>query len=223
MRLFSGLMDSILDEFRDIVEKTKGLPEEDVILLFNKIKQIMHKNSPFCNEPVDCVLWVRYENVSPNYYNPNTMMSPEVKLLKHSIEKDHITQPIVANVINDGYKIVDGEHRYLTIKENNALKERTFGYVPVSITNSKTDRERMASTIRHNRARGVHKLDNMTNIVLIMIADGWGDNDIARELGMDADEILRIKQVSGIAKAFERPHYNRAWIADNGQETIEQS
>lgn len=195
------------------------LPDAQKIEALNQARAALHEISPFKDEPIDCVLWVDQVCIKPNEYNPNTVYRPEMQLLETSIDEDHYTQPIVTHRDGAAYEIVDGEHRYLIGKQGKIAK-RLKGYLPVTVTNTRTIEERMGSTIRHNRARGVHKLDSMTDIVLEMIQAGWSDDQISKELGMDADEILRIKQVSGVAKAFTRPAFNRAWINDDGRSEI---
>jgi ParB-like chromosome segregation protein Spo0J len=204
---------------RALIDQIAALPEAERIDVLNRIHAMLHEISPFREEPVDCVLWVRESSIDPNGYNPNVVYRPEMDLLETSIEEDHYTQPIVTHRKDDRFEIVDGEHRYLAGR-NGKIAKRLNGYLPVTVTNTRTAEERMASTIRHNRARGVHKLDSMTNIVLEMIDAGWSDDQISKRLGMDADEILRIKQVSGASKTFARASYNRAWINDDGQESV---
>jgi len=204
---------------KPVLDYLNGLLLEQRVEALNKVRSLLHQVSPF-DEPVDVVYWVRSETVHPNDYNPNVVFAPEMKLLKTSMVK-HVTQPVVTSQIDGEYLITDGEHRYITVTTSKRLSARLMGYIPVTVTKSKTLPEHMADTIEHNRARGVHKLDLMTEIVLTMLREGWTDDQIAEHLGMDADEILRMKQVSGIAKAFERPAYNRAWINDDGQETLD--
>lgn len=219
--LFDLLTDD--DELTSLVKPVlaylAGLPMEQRVEALNQVRGMLHHASPF-DDPVDVVYWVRSDIVHPNDYNPNVVYAPEMKLLETSMNK-HVTQPVVTSQIDGEYLITDGEHRYITATTSKRLRSRLRGYVPVTVTKSKTLPEHMADTVEHNRARGVHKLDSMTEIVLTMLREGWSDDKIAEHLGMDADEILRMKQVSGIAKAFERPAYNRAWINDDGQDTLD--
>lgn len=217
--LFECLNDDILDLLQPVIDRLRGLPFEQQIDALNRVRAALHEASPFRDEPVDTVYWKLASTVHPNDYNPNVVYAPEMKLLETSMAK-HVTQPVVTSKIGDEYLITDGEHRYITATTSPQLC-RLRGYIPVTVTRSKTLPEHMADTVEHNRARGVHKLDAMTDIVLSMLREGWTDNEIAKHLGMDADEILRMKQVSGIAKAFERPDYNRAWINDDGQESLD--
>lgn len=142
------------------------------------------------------VKMIPIEKVISNDYNPNSVAPPEMKLLKKSIEEDGYTQPIVTfhDVENDIYIIVDGFHRYRCAKEYFNLKE-----IPVVVIN-KDIKERMASTIRHNRARGKHGIKSMSDIVLELIKLGWNDAEIAEQLGMSPEEVLRLKQITGLKK-----------------------
>lgn len=225
--LFDSIVDNLVQQAKSICQEIETLPVEDQVEALNRIRSELHQVSPFVEEPVDCTLWVKAEQVTPNDYNPNMVYRPEMNLLKTSIREDHVTQPIVSYTpareydAGNMYEITDGEHRFITITTDKTISNRLRAYVPVSVINAKTREGKMAATIRHNRARGVHKLDSMTDIVLSMLGAGWTDDEIAAALGMDADEILRMKQVAGAAKAFERPIYNRAWINDDGQDTLD--
>lgn len=138
-----------------------------------------------------------------------------MRLLEHSIRSDGYTQPVVAYADPDGagYTVVDGAHRTRVGRESKAVRERVHGYLPVTtIRGDRGDlRHRMAATIRHNRARGVHGVDPMTDIVVALETKGWSDEEVCRELGMDADEVLRFKQVSGLPGLFKGREYSRAW------------
>lgn len=157
--------------------------------------------------PVMNVKMIPIEKVVANNYNPNSVAPPEMKLLKHSIEEDGYTQPIVCyyDQKNDQYIIVDGFHRYRCAKEYFYLSE-----VPVVVID-KDIKDRKASTIRHNRARGKHAIEPMTDLVASLISDGWTDEDVAKHLGMDADEVLRLKQNSGLPELFKNHEYSKSW------------
>lgn len=158
--------------------------------------------------PVSAVQWVPASAVQANDYNPNAVAKPEMDLLRRSIEADGYTQPIVTWLRDDGtYEVVDGFHRHLV------GKEMGLSHLPVVVVNGESsDRnDRIASTIRHNRARGKHKIDSMSDIVVELSRRNWNDAKIARELGMDADEVLRLKQVSGLAELFENEEFSEAW------------
>lgn len=160
--------------------------------------------------PVSRVRWVPAESVSANDYNPNTVAPPEMRLLRHSIEADGFTQPIVVWEVEPGrFEVVDGFHRHLV------GKQLGMSHLPVVVINQeRSDKgDRIASTIRHNRARGKHRVDAMADIVLDLSRRNWSDTKIARELGMEPDEVLRLKQITGLAEAFADREFSEAWEA----------
>jgi ParB-like chromosome segregation protein Spo0J len=205
--------DALIEQARTLCEQIVQLPEDEAIAVINEIKQALHAASPFSNEPVDCVLWVPAEQVHANDYNPNVVAPPEMKLLEISIDEDGYTQPIVTFPENGSYEVVDGFHRHRVGKESKKVQRRVRGYLP--ITRIRADREeyadRIASTIRHNRARGKHHVQGMSEIVQELTRRNWPDSKIARELGMDADEVLRLKQISGLAEMFADRAFSEAW------------
>lgn len=162
--------------------------------------------------PVYNIKAVPIEKVHANAYNPNSVATPEMKLLYDSIKEDGYTMPIVCYYIaeTDTYEIVDGFHRYLTMKNHKDIYERENGCLPVSIIDKPLS-ERMASTIRHNRARGSHDVDLMSNIVGELHEMGKTDAWIMKHLGMDADEVLRLKQISGLAALFKDKDFSKSW------------
>lgn len=162
--------------------------------------------------PVYSVISVPVEKVKPNTYNPNTVAPPEMKLLYESIKIDGYTMPIVCyyQKEEDNYVIVDGFHRYRVMLEHSDIYEREHGMLPVSLIDKSFD-QRMASTIRHNRARGSHDVDLMSNIVKELHELGRSDAWISRHLGMDKDEILRLKQITGLAALFKETKFGKAW------------
>lgn len=190
-----------------------ALPEGEKIAALNEARKALHEISPFSGEPVDCVLWVRADQVEANDYNPNTVAPPEMRLLELSIGEDGYTQPIVAWGKNDYYEVVDGFHRNRVGKECKSVRERVHGYLPITLINH--DREdkgdRIAATIRHNRARGKHQVAAMSDIVLELSRRNWSDAKIGRELGMEPDEVLRLKQITGLAELFSDAEFSRAW------------
>jgi ParB-like chromosome segregation protein Spo0J len=160
------------------------------------------------NHPVSNVVWVKAELVRANDYNPNSVARPEMLLLETSIEQDGFTQPIVAWMCEDGfYEVVDGFHRHLV------GKKLGMSHLPLVVINSDRSEkgDRMASTIRHNRARGKHSVGAMSDIVVELSRRNWSDEKIAKNLGMDADEVLRLKQVSGLAELFSDEDFSEAW------------
>lgn len=168
----------------------------------------------FSDEPVDCVLWLPAEDVQSNDYNPNRVAPPEMRLLEISVTQDGYTQPVV--VYQNGSptaEVVDGFHRARVGRESAKVRQRVHGYLPCSlIKQTRSDRkDRIAATIRHNRARGVHGIVPMTDIVAELLRRGWTDAEVAKELGMDADEVLRFKQNSGLPELFAGGEYSRSW------------
>lgn len=196
-----------------VIKEISNLPLKQKIEAINDIKAKLHDISPFRDEPVDCVLWVPADQVEANDYNPNAVAPPEMKLLQVSIEEDGYTQPIVAYGINGYYEVVDGFHRNRVGKECPVVKERILGYLPVTLINQgREDKaDRIASTIRHNRARGKHQVTAMSDIVLELSRRNWSDNKIAKELGMEPDEVLRLKQITGLAELFADRDFSLAW------------
>ena len=180
----------------------------------NRIRECVHRRSPFKSEPVDFVRWVQSDKVKANDYNPNSVAPPEMELLHTSILEDGYTQPIVSWNTKDGkYEVVDGFHRHRVGKEYADVSARIHGYLPlVAINAEREDKtDRIASTIRHNRARGKHRVESMSDIVVELKRRNWSDAKIARELGMDQDEILRLAQVSGLAEMFSKREFSKAW------------
>lgn len=167
-------------------------------------------------QPIDDVRWVSVEDVQPNDYNPNSVAKVEMGLLYTSIKHDGYTQPIVT--IYDPeikkYIIVDGFHRYFTCKNNPDIYEENDGKVPIVVLD-KSINDRMASTVRHNRARGKHSIAGMSNIVFKMLDNGWEDSAICAELGMEPEELIKLKYITGFAKLFEDVEYQKAWTTKN--------
>lgn len=176
----------------------------------NAIRGKISELSPF-NEPVDYVRWVKAEKVQANEYNPNKVASPEMKLLYLSILLDGYTQPIVAYKLpNDKYEVVDGFHRNRVGKEHKDIYERIHGYLPIVVIDKPLD-ERMGSTIRHNRARGTHQIRDMSDIVVELTKQGWNEEEICEKLGMELDEVIRLKQISGLKEAFANHEFSKSW------------
>lgn len=185
----------------------------------NSVRSILHEVSPFKNEPVDFVKWVRNTNVTHNDYNPNKVAPPEMRLLELSIVNDGYTQPIVSwsNPEKDKIEVIDGFHRHRVGKESKVVNERVKGYLPVVDirTEQSSKNDRMASTIRHNRARGKHQVDAMSEIVIELKNRNWRNTRIAKELGMDEEEVLRLCQISGMENLFSDKDFSRAWESDD--------
>lgn len=189
----------------------------------NELRGILAEFSPFQGEPVDRVEWVPQAQVQANAYNPNQVAPPEMELLRLSILADGFTQPIVSNLEDGHREVVDGFHRSRVGREFPDVAERVKGYLPlVQIRSDRGDRpDRMASTIRHNRARGKHQVIKMSEIVLELKRRNWSDSKVAKELGMDADEVLRLTQITGLAEAFKDGEFSEAWEADLGADDLD--
>lgn len=216
----------ILQQFDLIIESLQSLDLDSKVSVMNEIKTKMHSISPFKTEPVDCVVWVKNDSVSANDYNPNSVAPPEMELLRLSIEADGYTQPIVSMLEADlkNRTVIDGYHRNRVGKECPDIQSRVHGYLPVvTIRESQSDiNNRVASTIRHNRARGKHKIDAMSDIVIDLKKRNWSDSKIAKNLGMDADEVLRLCQIGGLAELFSDKDFSMSWEAGiDNQETID--
>ncbi|WP_413481247.1 IbrB-like domain-containing protein [Latilactobacillus sakei] len=170
------------------------------------------KNTEAYSSPVYNVIPVPIEKVRANSYNPNHVAPPEMKLLYESIKDDGYTMPIVCYYLKDEdmYEIVDGYHRYTTMLNHKDIYERENGKLPVSVID-KPISDRIASTVRHNRARGTHDVDLMVNIVKELKDAGMSDAWIIKNIGMDADELLRLKQISGLAALFADEDFTKSW------------
>lgn len=179
----------------------------------NTLREIIHQFSPFRNEPVDFVKWVPSDMVVANEYNPNTVAPPEMKLLEHSITQDGYTQPIVTWPHDNVIEVIDGFHRHRVGKESAAVRERIKGFLPTVIIKSERSEknDRIAATIRHNRARGKHGVTSMSDIVVELKRRNWSDERICRELGMDQDEVLRLCQITGLAELFVDQQFSASW------------
>lgn len=204
-------------DFTSIQEQLLSIESiEERAQAINEIKRMLKEVSPFSAEPVECVQWVKSDLVIANDYNPNSVAPPEMQLLHTSIQEDGYTQPIVVWQHDGIYEVVDGFHRNRVGKEYADIKERIHGYLPVVVING--DREdkgdRIASTIRHNRARGKHRVEAMSDIVIELKRRNWSDAKIGRELGMDADEVLRLTQITGLAEMFADKDFSQAWEVD---------
>ena len=212
---------SFIDECKALFGLIDSLSIDDKITAINELRKCLHEKSPFNSEPVDLVLWVKNTCVIANDYNPNSVAPPEMKLLEHSISEDGYTQPIVTWENGIDREVVDGFHRHRVGKESQIVKSRVHGYLPVvSINSNRQEKnDRMAATIRHNRARGEHKVDSMADIVMELKRRFWSDSKIAVELGMDTDEVLRLQQVTGLAALFSDKEFSEAWEADTFEDT----
>lgn len=189
---------------------------ENKIEFLNEVRMWIHSNMSLINQPIDLVQWVPLEDVEPNDYNPNSVAKVEMGLLYKSIKHDGYTQPIVTIFDSEKckYIIVDGFHRYFTAKKNQDILDRNKGMLPVVVI-MKDINERMAATIRHNRARGEHSISGMSKMVFDMLENGWKDEDICNHLGMEPEELLKLKHITGFSKLFEDVEYRKAWETKN--------
>lgn len=216
-----------IDQF---IQSINLLELDKKIIAINEIREKIHSISPFKNEPVDFVKWVKNDLVHSNDYNPNSVAPPEMELLRLSIDSDGYTQPIVSMADPDGrFEVIDGFHRHRVGRECENIQKRICGYLPlVQIRETQKDKtDRMASTIRHNRARGKHAVNAMSDIVIELKKRNWSDDRIARELGMDSDEVLRLCQISGLQDVFSDQQFSQAWDAvivdDSGFNSLDES
>lgn len=207
---------SINEITKKLIAEIKSLDLDEKVEAINEIRKALHQNSPFKDEPVDFVSWVKMDEVKANDYNPNNVAPPEMKLLEHSIKEDGYTQPIVTWKNKDQFEVIDGFHRNRVGRESKEVSKRIMGYLPVVVANN--DRlekgDRIAATIRHNRARGKHQVSAMSEIVIELKRRNWSKEKIGRELGMDQDEVLRLVQITGLAEMFADKEFSRAWEAE---------
>ncbi|WP_395489213.1 IbrB-like domain-containing protein [Cedecea davisae] len=204
-------LNELLHELDVLLQNIPG--DKEKIAAQNAVKERLHRHSPFKNEPVDCVLWLHADAITANEYNPNTMAPVEKRLLKHSLETEGFTQPVVVSPLKEKYQLVDGFHRYQLGKNIVKSSGGLTGYLPATVVNADSQglAERVAATVRHNRARGKHQIDAMSGVVRDLSRLGWEDEKIGLELGMDTDEVLRLKQISGLAELFAGEKFSEAW------------
>lgn len=179
----------------------------------NEVQAILKRlNGPNGHNPVSAVIWVSVDKVQANDYNPNTVAKTELKLLAVSILHDGFTQPVVTVYDKDKgkYVIVDGFHRYFCMKSNKEIFELNHGMLPIVVLD-KDIKDRMASTVRHNRARGRHSVGGMGTLVNELSVKGWDDAAICNELGLEPDELLRMKHTSGVAALYADKEFSRSY------------
>ena len=205
-----------MESLNTLLRELESMSLADKVVALNQIKKELKKISPFTVEPVECVQWVKESLVIANDYNPNSVAPPEMELLHTSIQEDGYTQPIVVYEHDGIYEVVDGFHRNRVGKECADIKERIHGYLPVVVINDERHdkADRIAATIRHNRARGKHKVESMSAIVLELKKRNWSDKKIGKELGMEPDEVLRLAQIQGLAEMFSDKEFSEAWEVD---------
>lgn len=218
-------MEKVREQIKSwILEDIQNLDLKSKVDYINELREFIHEQSPFKSEPVDFVKWVVNENVVANDYNPNKVAPPEMELLEVSIMNDGYTQPIVSwsNPEKDGKtEVIDGFHRNRVGKESVVVRDRVKGYLPVVDirTEQSGKNDRIASTIRHNRARGKHQVDAMSEIVIELKNRNWSNSRISKQLGMDEEEVLRLCQVSGLEHLFSDKDFSRAWVSEDSTET----
>tara|TARA_R100000664_G_scaffold10153_2_gene16828 strand:- start:1658 stop:2788 length:1131 start_codon:yes stop_codon:yes gene_type:complete len=201
-----------------IIKKLESKDLKEKVEFINNIRYEIHLLSPFKNEPIDYVKWECSDNVVANDYNPNKVAPPEMELLEVSILNDGYTQPIVTwnNHEKNKTEVIDGFHRNRVGKESKIVNKRIKGYLPVvDIRKEQSNKnDRIASTIRHNRARGKHQVDAMSEIVIELKNRNWTNKRIAKQLGMDEEEVLRLCQISGLEHLFNDEDFSKAWISE---------
>jgi len=216
-------MENLKPIAEQLLSAISNLPLNEKVDAINYIREQIHEVSPFASEPVDFVKWVINDNVKANDYNPNKVAPPEMELLEISIMNDGYTQPIVTFPVDGKSEVVDGFHRSRVGKESVLVKQRVKGYLPTVIIRKEQQgkNDRIASTIRHNRARGKHQIDAMSEIVLELKNRNWKNERIARELGMDEEEILRLCQITGLEELFKDDDFSKSWEASDSVSEFE--
>lgn len=208
-------MTTALERLLDQIDEFLAGRDDD-IAAYNDLRAHLHQHAPMKAQPVDFVRWVPIDDVEPNDYNPNSVARVEMGLLLRSIQHDGYTQPVVTvfDAERRKYVIVDGFHRYFTMRSNAELMETCRGHLPVVVL-SKSMNDRMAATVRHNRARGKHSIAGMSNMVFQMLDNGMDDSAVCNELGMEPEELLRLKHLTGFSKLFANSEYNKSWQSRN--------
>ncbi len=201
----------IVELLLEVKKEFEGIKDiDEKVKMLNLIRTNIADISPF-EEPVDCVRWIPMDKVKANEYNPNRVASTEMKLLHTSIKLDGYTQPIVAYKLDNGeYEVVDGFHRNRVGKEYKDINKRIHGYLPIVVLDKPLD-ERIGSTIRHNRARGTHQIRSMSEIVIDLAKAGWTDEEICKKIGMELDEVIKLKQITGLKEAFQNHEFSKSW------------
>jgi hypothetical protein len=197
-------------EITDLIKK-KFEAADDKMQFIEELKSVLYELTPN-RQPIDFVRRVSLDKIEANDYNPNSVASNEMNLLHLSISKDGYTQPVVTihDQERDKYVIVDGFHRFTIMRTREDIFKLNGGLLPIVVI-EKNINDRMASTVRHNRAKGKHSIDGMANMVFCMLDEGWPDERICKELGMESEELIRMKYITGFAKLFENVEYQRAW------------
>ncbi len=191
---------------------------DEKIDMLNEVRGILHQVSPLKNHPADYVIWEKSEEVEVQRINPNAIAPPEMELLYQSIKNDGYTMAVVGYRQENGtLRVVDGFHRRKIERMHEDVSESTFNRIPMTLIRKSQEGEgdRMASTIRHNRARGSHNIELMSSIVAELVEMGKGDRWICQHIGMSADELLRLKQITGLAALFTNKSFSKSWTAES--------
>lgn len=198
-------------EIKKIVAEAKK--NGTIIETYELMKEEFHKEHPMKSQPINRVRWVDVNKVQANDYNPNMVASKEMQLLLTSINHDGYTQPCVTIYDEkiDKFVIIDGFHRYSVTVQNKEVRERNNGKLPIVVLD-KSINDRMASTVRHNRARGEHSVKGMAEMVYSMLENGWEEAQVCNELGMEAEELVKLKHMSGYSKRYEDHEFSLAWM-----------
>lgn len=197
---------------KEFLEKHKNDNFEKKVEMFNEITQELYDFMGL-NHPSLNVQLVKADKVEGNEYNPNKVAPPEMRLLKLSMKKDGVTMPVVIadqKKKKKPYVVVDGFHRTSVIQGDKELNKSLNGFLPVSRLN-KTIENRISSTVRHNMARGTHQVELSAKLVVLLRKHNWTNARIGKELGMDPDEVLRLKQITGLAEAFANREFSKSW------------
>lgn len=201
----------MIEQLLRYLEDNKELSLDEKVVIYNQISQGLFEFMGL-NHPVLGVQLVKADDVQGNDYNPNKVAPPEMQLLKTSIRKDGLTMPIVvADDGMDGYVVVDGFHRTTVVKTSKDINASTGGYLPVVKLNKDLE-NRITATVRHNMARGSHQVELSAKLVTALHKHNWSNERIGKELGMDADEVLRLKQITGMAEAFADREFSKSWL-----------
>lgn len=194
-----------------IIEQNKNATFQHKVEIYNRITEQLYEFIGL-KHPVLNIQLVPLERVEGNDYNPNKVAPPEMKLLELSVKKDGLTMPVVvaAEKKNENWVIVDGFHRTIVCREVPEIKESLDGYLPVTILEKNLE-SRVASTVRHNIARGTHQVELSAKLVTFLKRNDWSNKRIGEELGMDPDEVLRLRQITGLAEAFQDQEFSKSW------------
>lgn len=193
-----------------MIELPNNVSFEEKVTIYNQITQQLFDWIGL-NHPVLNVQLVPVDQVKGNDYNPNKVAPPEMDLLALSIRKDGMTMPCVVADDGDQWIVVDGFHRRQQVATKKDIRESLHGYLPVSKLNKKIE-DRITSTVRHNIARGTHQVELSANLIALLKKHNWTDARIGKEIGMDADEVLRLKQLTGLAELFANKEFSKSWI-----------